>query len=1494
MDRETSFFQELTQLADAIRSSCQREADDDVQVACLCAGVCIDAAVQGQHVSELEDAIWGNAQRPQTGLVGALVAAYRAWQPALDARTAEQLLGLLRTAIAALDTASSERHGPVPPHARPDLLDVAEDAARRFGPSVECSDEAHRACVRATAAHAQALLSHLTCSPADAPLQPAFGCLPQAGMCCYCGNDGGAEAEGLLRVAEAEARALVLLAGAGLPPARAAREEERVRQLYAEMRVCAAERCAACRAACTQGSAAAAVDARPVRDGRAAGAAPAGASLQALRGAERDGRGGVASARASGLASIRAREWAAAAARLSSALHAAEAGRRAELQRRAAGGRGRVRLLEVTAGETLARRSIAAAAAEAWQAASGFRARGGGGGPSAEVAGVVVGAAAAGREAVAVEQAAARRLLGGGFDAGRRLLSALLIQRAFRRCLASTTTRTRRTEEADSSDAAGVVERRAHRVFNVVCVQAFLKARISRLLARRQEARRLFHSARVIQCSQRRCVARETVSSRLRLRRYAHLQVCANEEHSAQRIQWVWRRHKAVSVSREAQFAARLARYHAFCATLMQSRWRGVTGRRQTAFLRCARLESAAVVCQGFCRAKLSARRAFAHGASAVLAAFLRARLSRSVRTLLVQTRCARRIQRAVRASQSRRRVADRKAIRCEQNQQRIEHHEAAAIQRLVRGWLTRTRVADKRAAIQRDEEVRMAAVKRAAILALQKVGRALSNRRRLGVSYGTARAAAVVIQCAARRHVARVVVLSKARVEYIRDVSVERIYAAYVLQAAGRAMHGRCIVSALLAKLTAEVQERRRVEEVIKKVVFAGWCRMRLYATRCRVQSKAVTIQCAYRLHVARCARDEQAAVRCGQRREEMKIYSAIIIQDAWRAHARREHAAALRIQGVFLRSLRCSLRDATWGVGKSRRRRRYKSPQTVNDAWVEVRTETLSAEAASFAQLCRCFNDTHPLLLPVMSVMRHIPLTVKLTRCILSDEAKSRSAVEGEYIYLVMSEVPLFKQRAAVLAEQALRHNVMCLNRTAALEKRRIVLQYTSEVRQINLRIKRLWTHKRRKAVARLVEKESTMRNKMLVEEYSQEDGLAAYDRAVEQRLSADGGRASNRHSSHEIVGGTVTPGARDHLPSGAAHRLLNRYLEKDTTGLQSVFPRIVGGWDDRIRYADVLKKIDESNAEYDRTNGLYGTDGELYVYQDECSAAPATPAHDVTTSRECGHIAQVRKRRVSGTSFAALCAAIAGDFVTKKRMESIGGSLSYIPNSAGKRNMCSYRPPLPNASEEPAARGRESIKTLAKQPLRPRAVMDDTLDEERRVTDSLAILDLSEVALTPGMACDIFLAMQNNTSIGVLKMESCDVTDAAGPAAAECLQHNTTLASLSLCGNPGIGNAFVECLLGVLSRNHAIRTLDLHGTSVSPAKRLEVTASIPPVFSSPALSWAANTLPPLKASTPSPRPVDVASTYSGVVAMPQISGKPAAVEAWLTNGPTRKASV
>ena len=76
------------------------------------------------------------------------------------------------------------------------------------------------------------------------------------------------------------------------------------------------------------------------------------------------------------------------------------------------------------------------------------------------------------------------------------------------------------------------------------------------------------------------------------------------------------------------------------------------------------------------------------------------------------------------------------------------------------------------------------------------------------------------------------------------------------------------------------------------------------------------------------------------------------------------------------------------------------------------------------------------------------------------------------------------------------------------------------------------------------------------------------------------------------------------------------------------------------------------------------------------------------------------------------------------------------------------------------------------------------------------------------------------KRSESLSSLDLNYSDIGDAGATALAEVLRTNTTLNSLGLCGNPGIGNPSVMSLCDALKVNTTLSSLDLSETGISDA--------------------------------------------------------------------------
>ena len=77
-----------------------------------------------------------------------------------------------------------------------------------------------------------------------------------------------------------------------------------------------------------------------------------------------------------------------------------------------------------------------------------------------------------------------------------------------------------------------------------------------------------------------------------------------------------------------------------------------------------------------------------------------------------------------------------------------------------------------------------------------------------------------------------------------------------------------------------------------------------------------------------------------------------------------------------------------------------------------------------------------------------------------------------------------------------------------------------------------------------------------------------------------------------------------------------------------------------------------------------------------------------------------------------------------------------------------------------------------------------------------------------------------LKRSESSSSLNLHFGDIGDAGATALAEVLRTNTTLNSLGLCNNPGIGNPSVMSLCEALKVNTTLSSLDLSGTGISDA--------------------------------------------------------------------------
>ena len=77
-----------------------------------------------------------------------------------------------------------------------------------------------------------------------------------------------------------------------------------------------------------------------------------------------------------------------------------------------------------------------------------------------------------------------------------------------------------------------------------------------------------------------------------------------------------------------------------------------------------------------------------------------------------------------------------------------------------------------------------------------------------------------------------------------------------------------------------------------------------------------------------------------------------------------------------------------------------------------------------------------------------------------------------------------------------------------------------------------------------------------------------------------------------------------------------------------------------------------------------------------------------------------------------------------------------------------------------------------------------------------------------------------LKRSESLSSLNLSFGDIGDAGATALAEVLRTNTTLNSLGLCNNPGIGNPSVMSLCEALKVNTTLCSLDLSGTGISDA--------------------------------------------------------------------------
>ena len=1061
---------------------------------------------------------------------------------------------------------------------------------------------------------------------------------------------------------------------------------------------------------------------------------------------------------------------------------------------------------------------------------------------------------------------------------GRRSVAARLLQCVFRVTLSRMSFKGLRAARDDEEYAEEMQERHDFKVHRVLTIQRFVLCRRSVQCAKEVRVAQWAAHAACIQRRVRMFIAAQFIKRRIAQRAFARRKVFEREEAAAQRLQWQWRDYKAHIIAQENLFRTRRRRFHAFCATLIQSRWRGVAARRLAAQLRHSKLHAGAVQLQAFARARLASCVAWRHACALTISRFLRARASRVVHSSTERRIAAKVIQRAARVHGSKVCVAKLKAARNETQTRHHRFHEATCIQKVVRGVRARREVAALRERIKDAEEAQVARRKLALVCLLQRVGRGCVVRVARDAEYRSKSHACVVLQCLARSVRAHYDRDHRRRLADYTDYGLERYCAVRAVQKAGRGLQARTQA----AERNRQTLERRTQERVaacvLARVVRAGTARVHLARTFIVAVAAALRIQC-----FARCA---SARTKMATRREsharvthaEMRAYSASIIQEYWRRHAGHRHLAATSIQAAFLKEREHV--QHRLACRKAATHSRRGSLMAAQPTGMEVVLQLEGAEDRA----------------ALLNVVVNIPVPRHVCSAITGEEKLVRRAITDECVSHLVTELKTFTATLHDLDQVRLASKMASLQRQVLIEKRRIEQEWLECFREMNLRRRRVLTGRRRRAISRLSEVEALQRDKLLVDEYTSLEEAVLYHNQVVHRLRNPQAERRRTPSAPAAMPPCNPPSG---LLMGNGHRSSAALQILKSYQLKAPQQGIGGGWDANISYAKCLREMDQRNQEYDRTNGLYGTEAEKCEtgQPKRKAAAPIVQVHESSSpyfgpvksdpqTLQHRHMKKIQlhsaerygcllhQRYVDATSFEGLTGAVAGDYLTAKRVESCGGVLSYVPDTVHQRYaLCTYpTPPLVKIGcSEPGFNAIPSHDPSG-------------LSDER-----LALLDLSNLNLTNQQVIMLFTALASTKSVGILKLVNSNVTDEAAPALCEALVANSTLFSLSLSKNVLITDTFVDHVLPAVAVHPTLQAVDLYGTSVSQLRRLELANVIPPVFASPPVvpHKTPAILPPLS-TRGDLQAVDLSSVYSGTSAVmaqnaPLYPGRLETLDSW-----------
>ena len=643
-----------------------------------------------------------------------------------------------------------------------------------------------------------------------------------------------------------------------------------------------------------------------------------------------------------------------------------------------------------------------------------------------------------------------------------KLIKINLLQRFVRLGLSSKKLLRRRREIDISYQLEDIAEERHHINENAITIQRFIPFIKSRQVFICQLNKKNREAAIVFQSLCRRWVAQKQVRFLRRKRNYLIKRQLFKENNSAQLIQWAWREQKARVLAVEYQKMISELKILNYNATEIQRCIRGYLGRKTAIQVRYNRDTLMSLIIQRFCKSKqskITTRRIQCQHINNNRSVLTRQVMDVNFDSLVLshaiqRCRAASTVQRAFRFYRASVIYVFKIKQQSILEEYFIKENSATCIQRRFRGMQSRRFVNQLKEEQLYKLEQETIQKQQNACIAIQRIGKGMTNRQFFHQTLTTEIKAAIVIQCWRR------VIHSRSVASFLRIKSKtnllyeERLSAVSLLQHVSRGYKYRsCVLYPLYEAYQYKLQRYNTSVELLYRVQLGYKSRFLLYKNLIKRNSSVECLQRATRCHRSR----NEVAIRSSQKEQEnrnrMQWNGSIVIQCAWRWRSLKKISAAYRIQETWKRvkervKQQSQITSSKLKIYSMERRVLYRTESA-------ARFEIVSSEDDGFTVLLKeelpSWDDkTH-----ISVLVRTIPIKCKT---LLSQEKASRIEIEHETVKSLKKHAIVSNDLRNLIGTQIINQKLLSIERDSVIVMMRHQQVGLQELRNLKLRFARV----------------------------------------------------------------------------------------------------------------------------------------------------------------------------------------------------------------------------------------------------------------------------------------------------------------------------------------------------------------------------------------------------------------------------------------------------